>query len=161
MGTTAKVTWKEGLSFEGKAGSGYSIPLGVKSEADDEKYGFGPMELLATGLAGCTAMDVISILEKKRQKISEFEVRVNAERAEKHPKVFTKAVLEYIVTGHEVDESAVVRAIELSATRYCPAQAMFQKIFPIELEYEIYEDQDKGGRKLISQGSYSLPEEGE
>jgi putative redox protein len=158
MGTTAKVTWKGGLSFDGRAGSGFSVPLGVKSEGSEE-VGFRPMELLATGLAGCTAMDVISILEKKRQKINVFEVKVSTERANEHPKVFTKAVLVYIVTGNEVDESAVVRAIELSATRYCPAQAMFQKIFPISLHYEIYEGEDEGSRKLKFEGSYSLPEE--
>jgi putative redox protein len=158
MGTTAKLAWKGGLSFDGKVGSGLSVPLGVKSEGGEED-GLRPMELLAAGLAGCTAMDVISILEKKRQKISEFEVRVNAERADEHPKVFTSAVLEYIVTGNQVDEAAVVRAIELSATRYCPAQAMFQKIFPISLHYEIYEGEDEDSRKLKFEGSYSLPEE--
>ncbi|MFU8773586.1 MAG: OsmC family protein [Anaerolineales bacterium] len=159
MGTTAKVTWKEGLSFEGKAGSGFTMPLGARSYVGGAEDGFGPMELLATGLAGCTAMDVISILQKKRQNITDFEVNVNADRAEEHPKVFTKAVIEYLVTGHGVDESAVVRAIELSVTRYCSAHAMFKKIIPISLEYSIYEDQEDGSRKQVAKGSYTLPEE--
>lgn len=85
-------------------------------------------------------MDVISILAKKRQQVSAFEVKVNAGRAEDYPKVFTDAVIEYIVTGKDIDEKAVVRAIQLSAERYCPAQAMLSKAFPMELTYTIYED---------------------
>jgi putative redox protein len=159
MRTTAQVTWKGRLSFDGTAGTGFSVPLGAKRGVGGDEDGFGPMELLAVGLAGCTAMDVISILQKKRQKITNFDVKVSADRAEQHPKVFTKAVVEYVFTGHGVDESAVVRAIELSATRYCSAQAMFQEIFPISLEYSIYEEQEGGESKLVVQGSYSLPQE--
>ena len=112
------------------------------------------MELLATGLAGCTAMDVISILQKKRQEVTDFEVQVHAERASEHPKVFTSAVIEYFISGHNLDEAAVVRAIELSATRYCPAQAMFQNVFPMELKYHIYEDKGDGERELVKSGLY-------
>lgn len=157
METNAKVTWNTNLSFYGKADIGISVPLGTQ-EDDDEK-GFYPMQLIAIGLAGCTAMDVISILQKKRQDITSFEVKVSAARAEEHPKVFTEALLEYLVTGHGVDEDAVVRAIELSATRYCPAQSMFRQIIPISLEYEIYEDQDDAEPKLVTKGKYTLPEE--
>jgi len=146
----AKVNWKGKLSFTGSADSGFEVPLGASPKAGGDNDGFRPLELMAISLAGCTAMDVISILQKKRQEISDFRVEVDAGRAEDHPKVITEAVVEYHVTGRDVDENAVVRSIELSATRYCPAQAMLAKVFPIELKYFIYsEDGD-----LIISGVY-------
>jgi hypothetical protein len=86
-------------------------------------------------------------------------VQVNANRASDYPKVITDAVVEYFVTGHEVEEAAVLRAIELSATRYCPVQAMLGKVFPIESKYHIFEDEGEGQRKLVKSGSYSPVEE--
>jgi putative redox protein len=148
----AKSTWKGGLSFTGTADSGFAVPLGAKAEVGGDSDGFRPMELIAIGLAGCTAMDVISILRKKRQQVTAFEVQVNAERAEKHPKVFTGAVIEYIVSGHGLTESAVKRALELSATRYCPAQTMLGAVFPIALKYYIYEDKSGDERELVQAG---------
>lgn len=121
--------------------------------------GVRPMEMLAIGLAGCTAMDVISILTKKRQDVTQFEVQVHAERAAEHPKVFIGAVIEYFVVGRGVEEEAVVRAIELSAVRYCPAQAMFSKVFPIELKYHIFEDLGDGQRSLVKSGVYTPVQE--
>ena len=153
----AKVHWKGRLTFTGQADSGFTLPLGSEVEKGGDDDGFRPMELLAIGLAGCTAMDVISILSKKRQEVTDFDVQVHAERAAEHPKVFTKAVIEYTVVGRNVDEVAVLRAIELSATRYCPAQAMFSKIMPMELKYFIYEDQGEGQRTLAKSGVYTLP----
>ena len=153
----AKVTWRQKhLTFTGTADSGFEVPLGAKPEHGEDKDGFRPVELIAIGLAGCTAMDVISIMHKKRQDVTDFEVQVHVERAEDHPKVFTSAVIEYLVTGHNIDEAALVRAIELSATRYCPAQAMFKQIIPISLRYHIYEQQD-GQRSLIKSSDYALP----
>ncbi|HSB66198.1 MAG TPA: OsmC family protein, partial [Anaerolineales bacterium] len=96
-----------------------------------------PMELIAIGLAGCTAMDTISILQKKRQEVTAFEVQVHADRASEFPKVFTHIVIEYILTGHHVDPAAVERSIELSATKYCPAQAMISKVCSVEHKYSI------------------------
>ena len=89
--------------------------------------GFQPLQLFAIGLVGCTAMDVISILKKKRQEVTNFEVSAQIERAEDHPKIFTKIVVEYKLTGKDLDRAAVERAVELSETRYCPAQAMLEK----------------------------------
>jgi putative redox protein len=155
----AKVSWHKNLSFDGCAETGFNVPLGADPVVGGENDGFRPMELIAVGLAGCTAMDVISILSKKRQEVTDFEVQVHAERAGEHPKVFTRATIEYFVTGHDVDESAVVRAIELSALRYCPAQAMFNHVFPIELKYHLFEDQGNGERKAVKSGTYTLPEE--
>ena len=150
----AKVSWKDGMSFTATADTGFELSLGADPSVGGANDGFRPMEMFAIGLAGCTAMDVLSILKKKRQDITGFDVKVHAERADEHPKVFTQAVIEYIVIGHAVDEAAVLRAIELSAERYCPAQAMLGKLMPIELKYFIYEDSDQGKRDLVREGVY-------
>lgn len=155
----ARVTWKGNLSMEGASDSGYTLPLGAKKSAGGAEDGFRPMELFEIGLAGCTAMDVISILEKKRQQVTDFEVLVHTKRAQDHPTVFTSAVIEYFVTGVNLDKKALLRSIELSATRYCPAQAMFGKIFPIELKYHIYEDKGEGEREEVTSGVYKIPSE--
>lgn len=123
----AKVTWKNGMSFDAVADSGFTIPLGVAAEHGGADDGLSPMELMLIGLGGCTGMDVISILEKKRQNVTGFEVRVHGERAENHPRVFTKITIEYIVNGHEISREAVDRAVELSESKYCSVNAMLSK----------------------------------
>jgi putative redox protein len=150
----ANVSWGEGMSFTGTADSGFTIQMDAKEEVGGQGNGFIPMELMALSLAGCTAMDVISILRKKRQDVTDFEVRVDADRAEEHPKVFTRATVNYLVTGHDVDEKAVLRAIELTAESYCPAQAMLGKVFPIELRYQIFEEVG-GEQELVTEGLYT------
>jgi putative redox protein len=150
----AKVVWQGRMSFIGSAESSFKLNLGTDPEVGGDDDGFRPMELMAIGLAGCTAMDVISILAKKRQVVTAFDVEVHAGRAIEHPKVFTEAVIEYRVAGNAVDETAVIRAIELSAVRYCPAQAMMVKAMPITLRYYIYEDLGDGTRELVKQGDY-------
>jgi len=153
----AKVTWKQGLSFTGTAETGFEVPLGAEPEVGGLDDGFRPMQLMAVSLAGCTAMDVISIMRKKQQDVTAFEVRTHAERATEHPKVFTHVTLTYVVSGHNVDEKALVRSIELSANKYCPAQGMLSKVVPIDLVYEIYEDEGEGKKRLVKQGNY-LPQ---
>ena len=118
------------------------------------------MEMIAFGLAGCTAMDVLSILQKKRQQVTQFEVKIDAPRSPEYPKVFARAVITYVVTGRNIDENAVLRAIELTVTKYCPAQIMLQQAFPMDLHYEIYEDEGQGNKRLTHQGTWqeALPE---
>lgn len=128
----AKAVWKGGMSFDGSAGSGFSLSMGASSDVGGADDGFRPLELLLVGLAGCTAMDVISILKKKRQEVTDFSVSVQAERASDHPKVYTKINLEYKISGKGLDRVAVERAIELSETKYCSAQAMLGKTAQIE-----------------------------
>jgi putative redox protein len=152
----AKVTWKGRLSFTGSADTGFEIPLGASRESGGDEDGFRPIELFAVGLAGCTAMDVISILQKKRQEVTAFEVQVHAERASNHPKVITRAVIEYFVTGRGVEEQALVRALELSATRYCPAQGMLNRIIPIELKYHIFAEKPGGEPAKVTSGVYTV-----
>jgi putative redox protein len=153
MKMDAKVSWKGKLTFVGTADSGFNIPLGTDQQLGGDEDGFRPMELFLVGLAGCTAMDTISILNKKRQDVTDFEVQVHGERAVEHPRVFTEAKIVYQVVGHGVDEEALMRAIELSATRYCPAQAMLSKVMPISLEYQIFEDEGKGKQRPVKAGS--------
>lgn len=150
----ATVNWEQRLTFTGTADSGFSVPLGAHPKVGGDDDGFRPIELIAIGLAGCTAMDVISILQKKRQVVTDFEVNVHAEREEKHPRVFTHITINYQITGHVVDEDAVLRAIKLSTERYCPAQGMFSQIVPIDLEYHIFEAGENGDRELVKSGDY-------
>jgi putative redox protein len=148
----AEVQWKGRLSFNGKADSGFEVPLGSYPEVGGDDDGFRPMELMALSLAGCTAMDVISILMKKRQQVNDYNVKVKTERASDHPKVFTTAIIEYHVAGMDIDENAVRRAMELSADSYCPAQAMLGKIIPLELKYFIYEGESLTDSDLVLDG---------
>lgn len=134
----AKVSWKnQGLMFLGTADTGGQVNM--SSNMDEGEDGFRPMEMLAMGLAGCTGMDVISILTKKRQDVTDFEVQVETELAEEHPHVWVKAKIKYIVKGRGIDSKAIERAMQLSKDRYCPAQNMLNKAVDIDLEYEIIE----------------------
>jgi putative redox protein len=151
----AKVLWHQGLTFTGTADSGFQLSLGADPEVGGANDGLRPMELMALSLAGCTAMDVISILRKKRQEVSAFEVRVRAQRATVHPKVFTSAVIEYEVTGRGIQEAALLRSIELSAQAYCPAQAMLTQIMPLKLEYQIFEGDSRESRELVTRGEWT------
>ena len=148
----AEVQWKGRMTFTGSADSGFEVPLGTNPGVGGDDDGFRPMELMALSLAGCTAMDVISILTKKRQQISDYKVRVETERSDKHPKSFTRASIEYHVVGNNIQESALTRAMELSADSYCPAQAMLGKIIPLELKYFIYEGEKLANAKLVLEG---------
>lgn len=135
----AKATWKnQGLIFEGTANSGSVLQMA--SGMDLGVQGFSPMELLGIGLAGCTGMDVISILKKKRQNVTNFEVRVNTETANSHPHVWTSVEIEYLISGNEIEPAAVERAMKLSKERYCPAQNMLNKAVDITLKYTIVEN---------------------
>ena len=148
----ATVQWKENMTFLGMPDSGFPVQMDADLSFGGTNQGVRPMEMVALGLAGCTGMDVISILRKKRQQITQFEVRVNAPRSADHPKVFTRARITYVVTGINVDETAVLRSIELSMTKYCPVQVMLSQAFPMELYYEIYEDEPGGMPRLASHG---------
>jgi putative redox protein len=135
----ASVTWHHGMTFTGTADTGFTVPLGATPKHGGDNDGFRPLELMAVSLAGCTAMDVISLLQKKRQQVTGFEVRVQTERATDHPRVFTKVHVEYIVTGKGIDEAALERSIELSETKYCPAQALLSKAIAITHSHQILE----------------------
>jgi putative redox protein len=148
----AAINWEGGLKFTGSGPSGLPVRLDGETTSNGEPAGFRPMEMIALGLIGCQAMDVLSVLQKKRQDVTRFEVRFDGPRSPEYPKVFTSANITLVLTGRGVDQAAVLRSIELAATKYCPAQAMLEKSFPIDLHYEIYEDEGNGDRRLVSQG---------
>lgn len=135
----AKVTWKGGMEFNGEAISGFSLDISASADVGGAEKGLRPMELMALGLAGCTAMDVISILRKKRQDVTEFEVRVQPEFANQHPYVWTKVHIEFLITGRDIDPKAVERAIYLSSSKYCPAQNILDESIEIDSVYKIIE----------------------
>jgi len=123
------------MAFTGTSDGGFLLPLDAKKAVGGHDLGFQPLQLFAIGLVGCTGMDVISILQKKRQEVTAFEVSAEIERANEHPKVFKKIILEYKVTGRDIDRQDVERAVELSETKYCPAQAMLQET--VEISHKI------------------------
>ena len=128
-----------GMRFEVEAGSGHHVTLDAAEHDEGHNEGFRPMELLLVGLAGCTGMDVISILRKKRQEVTGYEVHVTGVRAEDHPMVFVEITVEHIVTGHHIQPEAVAHAIELSEGRYCGAGAMLGKVARLTHTYRIVE----------------------
>ncbi len=128
----ASVTWKGKMAFDGEVSGGFHLPLDTSIEQGGENNGFRPMELMLVSLAGCTSMDVISILKKKRQNVTGFEVSVNGDRAAEHPHVYTHIVVNYKVVGVNIDPAAVERAIELSETKYCSAFNTLNKTAVIE-----------------------------
>jgi putative redox protein len=136
----ATVSWKQRMSFEGKTDSGFTIPLGTVPAVGGDDDGPRPMELFLVGLGGCTGMDVISILSKKKQEVTFFDVKIHAERADEHPKVFTSIEVEYIVRGKNINRAAVERAVQLSADKYCPAQAMLSQIAPLTTKITILDE---------------------
>lgn len=121
---TAKVVWSgSDLQFHGTLGSGYEFDLNSNAGPG----GGSPMEFLLAGVAGCTAMDVISILQKMRQKVHDFSVEISGVRADEHPKVYTEVDITYVVRGENIKEENVARAIELSEDIYCSASQMFRR----------------------------------
>jgi len=137
MTMEAQVTWVEDKRFVGRASSGHAVVV----DASAEKVGSSPMELVLIGMAGCTAYDVVSILEKKRQAVTGVEVIARAERAETPPRVYTEIAVEYVIRGQGVKPKAVEDAIRLSEEKYCSASIMLGKTAHIVTSYRIEEDQ--------------------
>ncbi len=118
---TSQVNWVDGLQFVGTSGSGHGVVIDSAGD-DGHNAGPGPMEFLLLGVLGCTGMDVISILKKKRQNVTGLQISASGEQAETAPHYFTRIHLEYVAYG-DVDPVALARAIELSETKYCSAMA--------------------------------------
>ncbi len=136
----ASAVWKKGRSFTGTGfTSKFTLPMGADPKVGGANDGFRPLELILVGLAGCTAMDVISILEKKRQEVTAFEVKTHGDQAEEHPRGLTRFVIEYIVTGRGIDRGAVEHAVDLSQTKYCSVSATLSKAGPIETKITVLE----------------------
>ncbi len=142
MSSQAQATWVgPGLRLVGEPSGGPALVLDhVLPGENRSETGVRPMDTLLVGLLGCTLMDVVSILKKKRQPFTGVRVEATTERAEEHPKVYTQIHLEFIVTGKDTSPQAVERAIELSQTKYCPASAMLSQAVEITTGYRIEEE---------------------
>jgi putative redox protein len=137
---SARVSLQDGLRFVGTDRSGYTVHLDATA-AEGGGTAPTPMELLLISLGGCSAMDVIAILRKKRQPVEHLEVRAHGQRSDEHPTVFTAIDLEYIIHGSGIDPVAVWRAVELSRDRYCPIWAMLSTSVPIRSVFRIVSDE--------------------
>ncbi len=136
----AKVTLLKDMQFTGKASSGHALVMDADNEAGGSNAGFRPMELLLVGFGGCSGMDVISILRKKRQRVTGLEINVKGEKADSPPKVYKEVHIEYVIKGTGVEKEAVERAIALSLEKYCSVGATLAKAGTITHSYRIVED---------------------
>ena len=136
---TVQATLQTEMRVEVEAGSGHHVTLDAEDHAGGHNAGFRPMEMLLVAQAGCTAMDVISILRKKRQQVTAYEVHVQGVRADDHPRVFVEITVEHRITGYHIQPEAVERAIELSRIRYCGAGAMLGKAAHLTHTFRIVE----------------------
>ena len=133
------VNWVDGMLMVGKSHSGHSITMDGPIEIGGENLGVRPMEMLLLGVAGCTMIDVVTTLKKMRQDLSHCETKINAERANEHPKVFTNIHTHFIVKGKDLDSKKVDKAIKLSAEKYCSASIMLGKTAKITHDFEVTE----------------------
>ena len=133
------VNWVDGMLMVGKSHSGHSITMDGPPEIGGENLGVRPMEMLLLGVAGCTMIDVVSTLKKMRQDLTQCETKVNAERANEHPKVFTDIHIQFVIKGKDLDQNKVEKAITLSAEKYCSASIMLGKTASITHDFEIVE----------------------
>lgn len=133
----ARVKWIEQVSFLGETESGHAVVMDGAPAAGGRNLGPRPMEMLLIGAGGCTSFDVVSILKKSRQAISDCYVELEAERAETDPKVFTKIHMHFVVTGKDIKPEAVEKAIKLSAEKYCSASIMLGHTAAITHDFEV------------------------
>jgi len=136
MTIQAKLEWKEKMQFVGQAGDSPSVFI----DTNDGKTGPTPMEMVLMGVAGCTAIDVIHIMKRRRAEVTGFQVNITGERAEDHPRRYTRILIEYVLDGKGLTSKDVERAIKLSTTKYCSATASMNA--QVETSYRIA---DKAG----------------
>ena len=136
----AKVTLVANMHFEGSSSSGHTLTMDAEDASGGHNKGFRPMELLLVGFGGCSGMDVISILRKKRQNVTGLEMNVKGERADSHPHVYKDIHIEFVVKGRGVEKEAVERALNLSLEKYCSVGATLGKTGRITHSYRIVEE---------------------
>jgi putative redox protein len=133
----AKLKLIENVCWLAQADSGHGVVIDGSPEIGGQNLGTRPMELVLMGLGGCSAMDVVSIMRKQRLEVTDCVIELEAERATTDPKIFTKIHIHYIVTGHNLKEAQVKRAVDLSAEKYCSVSAMLGKSAEITHDYKI------------------------
>ena len=135
----ATIKWVDGVSFVGESESGHAVVLDGPPDAGGRNIGMRPMEMVLVGMGGCTAFDVVSILQKARQTVTDCRVELSATRADEIPKVFTHIHVHFVVTGRGLKPAQVERAVKLSAEKYCSASLMLGKTAEITHDFEIVE----------------------
>lgn len=135
----ARIKWVQDATFVGESGSGHALVMDGPPEHGGRNLGVRPMEMLLLGMGGCTAFDVVHILKKLREPVSDCVVELTAERAQEEPKVFTRIHVHFIVSGRALSDKKVARAVQLSAEKYCSASIMLGKVADISHDFEIRE----------------------
>ena len=133
----ARVKWVEEATFIGESASGHAVVMDGPPESGGRDLGIRPMEMILLGMGGCTAFDVVMILKKARQPVTDCVVEMEAERATSEPKVFTRIHVHFVVTGSGLSDKQVARAVELSAEKYCSASIMLSKAVDITHDYVV------------------------
>jgi putative redox protein len=136
----ARVKWVEGIAFMGETESGHAVVMDGSPAAGGRNLGPRPMEMLLLGAGGCSSIDVIMILKKSRQAVSDCYVEIEAERAETEPKVFTKIHMHFVVTGRDIKPEAVEKAVKLSAEKYCSASIMLGATAAMTHDFEVVQE---------------------
>lgn len=140
MGMKSRVKLVEGMTFVAESGSGHAVVLDAAPDIGGRNLGPRPMEMLLMGLGGCTSIDVMLILRRSREQVTDCIVELDAERAPTDPKVFTSIHMRYVVTGRGLDRNKVERAIKLSAEKYCSATAILASTAKITHSLDLVED---------------------
>lgn len=136
----ARVKWVENVCFVGESETGHAIVIDGAPESGGRNLGMRPMELLLIGMGSCTAFDVVTILKKGRQEVTDCYAELDAVRADEVPKVFTKIHVHFVVKGRDLNPVQVERAVKLSAEKYCSASLMLGKTAEITHDFEIVEE---------------------
>ncbi len=137
-----RIKWIDNVSFVGETGSGHAVVMDGAVDGGGRNIGPRPMEMLLLGAGGCTSYDVMSILKKSRQQVTDCVLDIQAERADTDPKVFTKIHLHFVVTGRGLKREVVERAIHLSAEKYCSATIMLGKTAVVTHDFEVLENEN-------------------
>lgn len=133
----AKVKWVDGLQFVGESGTNHAIIMDGAAEFGGSNTGMRPMELLLVGLGGCSGMDVASILTKKKLQITGIDINVKGQKADTYPKKFTNIEIEFIVSGKDLSEEAVKKAVDISMEKYCSVKATLEGVAKITHSYKV------------------------
>jgi putative redox protein len=133
------VRWIDGMMMVGESPSGHAIVMDGPEDLGGNNLGIRPMEMLLLGLGGCTTIDVVSTLKKMREEVRDCRVEISAERADDHPKVFTRIHINFVVEGSNLNEKKVSKAVSLSADKYCSASIMLGKTADVTHDFEIHE----------------------
>lgn len=136
----AVVKWLDNMSFVGESESGHSVVMDGPPDSGGRNMGVRPMEMVLLGMGGCTAFDVVMILQRQRQAITDCHVELSAERADEVPKVFTSIHVHYVVKGKGLDAKKVARAIDMTAEKYCSVSIMLAQSADVTHDFEIIEE---------------------